>query len=172
MPLIVVLALLVVPIAEIYVIVQVGQEIGAGWTILLLIADAVLGAWLIRREGRRAWLALRQKVNEGGLPAKELADGALILIGGTLLLTPGFLTDILGFFLVLPFTRPIARRGLVAFAKRYFVVAAGPGVAGMGPFAGMQPPGTRSPGSPPPGPQQPPRAGRGDVIQGEVVDDD
>ncbi|MBA3745482.1 FxsA family protein [Sporichthya sp.] len=169
MPLIVVLALLVVPIAEIYLIVQVGQEIGAGWTILLLIADAVLGSWLIRREGRRAWLALRQKVNEGGLPAKELADGALILIGGTLLLTPGFLTDILGFLLVLPFTRPLARGGLIAFAKRYFVVA-GPGAAGMGlpPF----PPGMRPPGQQGPPGGGPPAGGRGDVIQGEVVDDD
>jgi UPF0716 protein FxsA len=162
MPLLVVLALIVVPIAEIYVIVQVGQEIGAGWTILLLLADAFLGSWLIRREGRRAFLALRNKVNEGGIPGKELADGALILIGGTLLLTPGFLTDILGFVLVAPFTRPIARRGLIAFAKRYFVVVAPGGPAG--PFSGMQPPGTRPPG--------PPRGGRGDVIQGEVVDDD
>jgi UPF0716 protein FxsA len=165
MPLIVVLALLVVPIAEIYVIVQVGQAIGAGWTILLLIGDAVLGSWLIRREGRRAWLALRDRVSAGGLPAKELADGALILIGGTLLLAPGFLTDILGFFLVVPFTRPVARRGLLAFAKRYVVVAA-PGVAGTGlpPFR----PGTRPPGHAGPGGKN----GSGDVIQGEVVDDD
>ncbi|HUR73537.1 MAG TPA: FxsA family protein [Sporichthya sp.] len=166
MPVIVLLALIVVPIAEIYVIVQVGQQIGAGWTILLLIADAVLGSWLIRREGRRAWRALREKVNSGGLPAKELADGALILIGGTLLLSPGFLTDILGFFLVLPITRPLARRALVGFAKRYFVVA-GPRAGGLGPFSGMQqPPGTRPPGHPGPGGK------RGDVIQGEVVDDE
>ncbi|HVE25441.1 MAG TPA: FxsA family protein, partial [Sporichthya sp.] len=95
MPLIVVLALLIVPIAEIYVIVQVGQAIGVGWTIIVLIADAVLGSWLIRREGRKAWLALRQRVGEGGIPGKELADGALIAVGGTLLLTPGFLTDVL-----------------------------------------------------------------------------
>ena len=164
MPLIVLLALLVVPIAEIYVIVQVGQAIGVGWTFLLIVGGAVLGTWLIRREGRRTWLALREKVNAGGLPAKELADGALILIGGTLLLTPGFLTDILGFFLVLPFTRPLARRGLVAFAKRFFVVVGpgGPGGLGMPPY----PPGTRPPGHSGPGGK------RGDVIQGEVVDDD
>lgn len=164
MPLIVVLALLIVPIAEIYVIVQVGQTIGVGWTIIVLIADAVLGSWLIRREGRKAWLALRQRVGEGGIPGKELADGALIAVGGTLLLTPGFLTDVLGFFLVLPLTRPLARRGMIAFAKRYFVVV-GPGTAGMG-----MPP--YPPGSPPSG-----RPGRrwgsgGDVIPGEVVDDD
>ncbi len=165
MPLLLVLALLVVPIAEIYVIVQVGQEIGAGWTILLLIADAVLGGWLIRREGRRAWLALRERVNSGGLPAKELADGALILIGGTLLLTPGFLTDVVGFFLILPFTRPLARRALVGFAKRFFVVVGptGPGGMGVPPYPpGMRPPGGRPASDP----------GRGDVIRGEVVDND
>lgn len=166
MPLIVVLALLLVPITEIYLIVQVGQAIGAGPTILLLIADAVLGSWLIRREGRKTWLALREKMNAGGLPAKELADGALILVGGTLLLTPGFLSDILGFFFVLPFTRPIARRMLIGFGKRYFV--AGPllqGYPGMAP--GMQPPGpakTRPP--------DPSGGSGGRVIQGDVVDDD
>ena len=159
MPLVVVLALVTVPIAEIYVLVQVGQAIGAAWTILLLLASAVLGAWLIRREGRRAWVALRERVSSGGLPAKELADGALILIGGTLLLTPGFLTDGVGFFLVLPFTRPLARGALVSFAKRFFVVA-GPGGAGPRP-PGMRPPGHFGPGGK-----------RRDVIRGEVVDDD
>jgi UPF0716 protein FxsA len=164
MPLIVVLALLVVPIAEIYVIVQVGQAIGAGWTIILLIADAVLGSWLIRREGRKAWVALRERTAQGGLPGKELADGALILIGGTLLLTPGFLSDILGFFLVLPFTRPLARGTLIAFAKRYFTVVTGPGPAGFNVPPNMRPPGRSGPGG---------RNSYGDdVIQGEVVDDD
>lgn len=161
MPLIVVLALLIVPILEIYVIVQVGQAIGAGWTILLLIADAVLGSWLIRREGRKAWHALRQRVGEGGIPGKELADGALVAVGGTLLLSPGFLTDILGFFLVLPVTRPLARRGLIAFAKRYFTVVAGPGPAGLVFPPDMRPPGRSGPGGK-----------RRDVIEGEVVDDD
>ncbi|WP_344607805.1 FxsA family protein [Sporichthya brevicatena] len=168
MPLLVVLALLIVPIAEIYVIVQVGQEIGAGWTILLLMGSAVLGSWLIKREGRRAWLALREKVNSGGLPAKELADGALILIGGTLLLAPGFLSDTVGLFLVLPFTRPLARRGLVVFAKRYFVVIPG-GPTGPGGFG----PGGFGPGGFGPGGFGPGRRpdGRGDVIPGEIVDE-
>jgi UPF0716 protein FxsA len=101
-------------------------------------------------------------VGVGGIPGTELADGAIIALGGTLLISPGFLTDILGFFLVLPPTRPLARRGLIGFAKRYFVVVP-PGASG--PFSGMQPPGTRPPRTPGPG-----RAG--DVIQGEVVDDD
>ncbi|HZE67198.1 MAG TPA: FxsA family protein [Sporichthyaceae bacterium] len=146
-----VLALLLVPIAEIYVIVQVGQAIGAGPTILLLIADSVLGAWLVRHEGRRAWEALNRSLHAGRMPTKELADGGLLLVGGTLLMAPGFLTDIVGYFLVLPFTRPIARRLLVGWmVSRVHIV--GP------------------PGSPPPRPG--PGSGRGRVVSGEVVDDD
>src|SRR3954471_14438028 len=80
----------VVPLVEIYVLIQVGQAIGAWWTILLLIADSLLGTWLIRREGGRAWRALTTALQTGRMPAKELADGALILVGGTLMLAPGF----------------------------------------------------------------------------------
>jgi UPF0716 protein FxsA len=103
-------AFIVVPILEIYVIIQVGQVIGAWWTILLLIADSVFGSWLIRREGRRAWRALTTAIQSGRMPAAELADGALILVGGTLMLSPGFVTDAVGIVLILPFTRPVARR--------------------------------------------------------------
>ena len=91
-----VLAFVVMPLVEIYVLIQVGQVIGPWWTILLLIADSFLGGWLIKHEGRRAWLALTTALNSGRMPAKELADGALILIGGTLMLSPGFVTDGLG----------------------------------------------------------------------------
>jgi UPF0716 protein FxsA len=101
---------IVVPIVEIYVIIQVGQAIGAIPTILLLIVESLIGAWIVKREGRRAWQALRDTVRGGGLPGSELIDAALVLVGGTLLLTPGFVTDVVGFFLVLPFTRPAARR--------------------------------------------------------------
>jgi len=79
-------------------------------TVLLLIVESLIGAWIVRREGRRAWYALRDTIRAGTLPGKELIDAALVLVGGTLLLTPGFVTDVFGFFLVLPFTRPIARR--------------------------------------------------------------
>jgi len=113
------LALLVVPIVEIAVIVQVGQLIGFWPTLVLLLVESALGAWLIKREGRRAWLALQGAVRTGHLPGRELTDAALVLIGGTLLLTPGFVTDIVGFALVLPFTRPIARRALQAYAARH-----------------------------------------------------
>ena len=75
-------AFIAVPLIEIYVIIQVGQVIGAWWTILLLIADSIFGSWLIKREGGRAWLALRAALEAGRLPHRELADGVLILVGG------------------------------------------------------------------------------------------
>ncbi|MGH8969904.1 MAG: FxsA family protein, partial [Actinomycetes bacterium] len=100
------------------------QEIGALPTVVLLLVESALGAWLVKREGRRAWLALRTGAASGRLPSGELADAALVLIGGTLLLAPGFVTDIAGFLLVLPLTRPLARR-LVAWylARRATQVA-------------------------------------------------
>ena len=116
-----VLAFVVVPLVEIYVLIQVGQVIGPWWTILLLIADSILGAWLIRREGRKAWMALTTALDSGTMPAKELADGALILIGGTLMLTPGFVSDGLGILLILPLTRPVARRLLTKVVSKRLV---------------------------------------------------
>jgi UPF0716 protein FxsA len=103
-------AFVVVPLIEIYVLIQVGQVIGPWWTILLLVLDSLLGSLLIKREGGRAWQALRTALETGRMPARELADGALILVGGTLMLSPGFVTDALGILLILPFTRPVARR--------------------------------------------------------------
>jgi len=142
-----VVAFVLVPILEIYVIIQVGQVIGAGWTIVLLVADSIFGAWLIRHEGRRAWVALNTALGSGRMPARELADGGLILVGGTLMLAPGFCTDALGILMILPFTRPVFRRVLTRVVTRRLVV--------VGPDA-------QHPG---PGPQGP-------VVRGEVVDDD
>ncbi len=121
----VVLALLfvVVPLVEIYVIVQLGQVIGAWWTILLLIAAGFLGSYLVRKEGRRTWLALQEALGSGRMPARELADGALVLVGGTLLVTPGFLSDVVGLFCVLPVTRPLARVMLARVIARRMTVA-------------------------------------------------
>jgi len=119
MPLLILLVIFVgMPILEIYVIIQVGQQIGAAPTVLLLIVESLIGGWLVKREGRRAWDALRAAVTTGHVPAQELSDAALVLVGGTLLLTPGFVTDIFGFFFVLPFTRPVARRMLAAVVAR------------------------------------------------------
>jgi UPF0716 protein FxsA len=112
------LALLVVPVAEIALIVAVGQVIGGWQTIALLLFESALGAYLVKREGRSSWRALRGALNTGKMPGRELADAALVLIGGTLLLTPGFLTDIFGFFFILPLTRPITRRWLQRVVER------------------------------------------------------
>src|SRR3954451_22911453 len=140
MPWLVALALLVVPIVEIFVIIQVGQVIGGWPTVGLLIIESALGAWLVKREGRRAWNALQSALQTGRMPGRELADAALVLVGGTLLLTPGFVTDIFGFFFILPFTRPIARRLLTSFFVRRATIAvarfAPPGASGFRPPPG------------------------------------
>lgn len=115
----------VVPLVEIYLIVQAGQAIGIGWTILILVVDSLLGAFLLKHQGVAAWRALTAALASYRMPARELADGALVLVGGTLLLTPGFFTDALGFFFILPFTRPVARKALTSVVTRKFL--GGPG---------------------------------------------
>jgi UPF0716 protein FxsA len=97
--------LLTIPIAELYVIVQVGDLIGIPLTLLLLIGVSLLGTVLLRREGAATYFKARDVLARGGIPSKELTDGFLILLGGALLLTPGFLTDIVGLVLIFPFTR-------------------------------------------------------------------
>jgi len=110
MPLILVLLFIIVPLLEILVIIQVGQVIGAWWTVGLLVVDSMLGAWLLRREGARAWQAFREALAEGRWPGDEVAQGSMVIVGGTLLLTPGFLTDVVGFLLLVPVSRRIASR--------------------------------------------------------------
>ncbi len=144
------LAFVVIPIIEIYVLIQVGQAIGAWWTIVLLVLDSALGTWLIRREGARAFAALRSALESGRMPGDELADGALILIGGTLMLSPGFVLDVLGVLLILPVTRPLFRGVLSRVVTRRLTV--------VGPMPSGQ---TTRPG---PGSEGP-------VVRGEVVDD-
>ena len=171
-----VLALLfvVLPLVEIYFIIQLGQAIGPWWTILVLIADGVLGSWLMKREGGRAWRALHEALANHRMPAKELADGALILVGGTLLLTPGFVSDVVGLFCILPLTRPIARTVLTrVIARRLDVRSMGFGVPG-GPGQPPWPPRADRASSPPRTAQgrTAQRPGHTEVIRGEVVDDD
>jgi UPF0716 protein FxsA len=104
-----VLLFIAVPIAELAVIIQVGQAIGIWWTIAILIADSLLGSWLMRHQGRAAWRRFNEAVQGGRVPAREVVDGALVIFGGALLLTPGFITDILGLILLLPPTRAVVR---------------------------------------------------------------
>ena len=122
MPLLLFGLFIVVPVVEIYFIVQVGQVIGVIPTVLLLLLDGFLGSWLVRREGRRAWEALKQASAAGRVPAKEAADGALVLVGGALLLAPGFLTDVVGLACVLPVTRPLLRGAIWRFVSGRVVV--------------------------------------------------
>lgn len=106
------LAFIVVPIVELWVIIQVGQEIGVLPTIALLIAVSVVGTWLLKQQGLATWRRLQTALSEGRMPGDEVIDGALILFGGALLLTPGFLTDVLGLVLLVPVTRAVVRRSL------------------------------------------------------------
>src|SRR5512134_2619571 len=104
-----VLLFVVVPIAELAVVIQVGQAIGVWWTIALLVVDSILGAILMRAQGRVAWRRFNEAVQAGRVPAREVLDGALVMFGGLLLLTPGFITDFLGLALLIPPTRAIVR---------------------------------------------------------------
>src|SRR5918999_3954565 len=102
-----VLLFIVVPIAELYVIIQVGQEIGVWWTLALLIAGSFVGAALARSQGRAAWRAFNLALAEGRVPARETFDGAMIILGGALLLAPSFITHAVGFLLLSPPTRSL-----------------------------------------------------------------
>ncbi|HET7455627.1 MAG TPA: FxsA family protein [Solirubrobacterales bacterium] len=133
MPMLLIILFIVVPVAELYVIIKVGELIGVWPTLALLLADALLGSWLLKHEGRGAWRRFNQALAERRFPGREVADGALIIVGGTLLLTPGFLTDIVGVFLLLPPTRAISRRLLKRFTIGRFMVVGIPG-GGRGPF--------------------------------------
>ena len=103
------LLFIVVPLIELYVMVQVGQEIGALSTIALVVVISVVGVWLAKTQGLSVWRRTRQQLSAGTVPAAELLDGFLILVAGVLLLTPGFITDILGIALLLPPSRALVR---------------------------------------------------------------
>jgi UPF0716 protein FxsA len=104
---------IVVPLAELYVILQVGDAIGAVWTILLLAADSLLGSLLLRSQGRTVWRRFNSTLAEGRMPHREVIDGVLVVFGGAFLITPGFLTDIVGLLLLIPPTRALFRRLVV-----------------------------------------------------------
>jgi UPF0716 protein FxsA len=122
-----VLLFIVVPIAELFVIIQVGQAIGVWWTIALLIADSVLGSMLMRSQGRAVWRRFNEAMQAGRVPAREVLDGVLVIFGGALLLTPGFISDVLGLLLLLPPTRALVRTLIVRrFAHRMVVSMSAP----------------------------------------------
>lgn len=110
----VLLGLGVLAVAEIALLVWVAGEVGIGWTLLALLLLAAVGGFLLRREGARAWASLREAQTQPDEVGRKVSDAALVLVGGLLLMLPGFLTDVLGIICLVPATRPLARRGVQA----------------------------------------------------------
>ena len=111
---------IILPLAELYVIYQVGDAIGILPTLALLVLDSLLGAWLLRSQGRATWQRFQTTMEAGRIPHREVFDGVLVIFGGAFLITPGFITDIIGVFLLLPPTRALFRRWLIRRGGRLF----------------------------------------------------
>lgn len=159
---IVLFVFIIMPIAEMAVLIQVGTEIGVFNTIGLVLLTAVLGAWLLRQQGLATLLRANQRLNSGELPAKEVAEGLILAVGGVLLLTPGFITDAVGFLCLIPLSRhwlsaQALKRMLVSGRSRgfYFRSGGGQNPFGQGSFDGGQPFG---------------RDENGEIIEGEYQD--
>jgi len=112
-----------VPLLELFLLVKLGTVIGIGATVLIVISTGVLGAWLARRQGLGVLRRLSEDINEGRIPANTLIDGLLILVAGAVLLTPGLITDALGFFLLVPQGRAVVRRIVAARFEKKTVVS-------------------------------------------------
>jgi len=113
------LLFLTIPLVEIYLLIKVGGVIGAPMTIFLVVFTAVLGAWLLRIQGFSTLRRMQQTIHQGGLPAVELLEGAMLLVAGALLLTPGFFTDAIGFACLVP----AFRRALILYSMKRFFAA-------------------------------------------------
>ena len=127
-----VILFIVVPILELWLIIEIGGAIGIAPTLALLLADALLGSLLLRHQGRGAWQRFNNALAERRFPGKEVADGLLIAIGGTLLLTPGFITDIVGLVFLIPPTRAIVRRLLKGLVGKRILLMGGPAGTAFG----------------------------------------
>jgi UPF0716 protein FxsA len=128
-PLLALIAIFIaVPLAELYVILKVGDAIGWLPTIAILAADSLLGSWLLRSQGGAVWNRFNAALREGRVPQSEVIDGVLVIFGGAFLITPGFLTDVIGLLLLLPPTRAVVRRVARRSIERRAVVS----VAGRG----------------------------------------
>lgn len=109
---------LIVPVIEIYLLIKVGSLIGAVPTVAVLLLISLAGAWLVRHQGFHILRRIQAELAQGRLPAAELLDGALVLVGGVLLLTPGFFTDLLGLFFLIPVTRLFIKQSLGLWLQR------------------------------------------------------
>lgn len=117
--------LVAVPLIEIYLLISVGRVIGAGWTILVVVFTAILGAWLLRLQGLNTLQRIQLSTAQGNLPAQELLEGLILLVTGALLLTPGFFTDAVGFALLVPAVRAWAAGHLLKAGIYRATAAAG-----------------------------------------------
>jgi UPF0716 protein FxsA len=102
----------VVPVIEVYLLIKVGRLVGPLSTVAILLLISLVGAWLVRHQGFQILRRIQDELALGRLPAAELVDGALVLVGGVLLLTPGFFTDFLGLFFLIPASRSVLKRFL------------------------------------------------------------
>ena len=104
------LCFLLIPLGEIYLLIQIGEVIGAGWTIVGVVATAVIGAWMVKLQGLFTIQKATGSIRSGELPALELVEGLFLLVAGALLITPGFVTDAIGFLCLTPnVRRPVAK---------------------------------------------------------------
>jgi len=126
MPLLLLFVFVLVPIAELYVILQVGGAIGVLPTLAILVVDSIVGSMLLRAQGRGAWRRFNEALSAGRPPAREVLDGALVIFGSAFLITPGFITDAIGLALLIPPSRAVVRGALVsAFSRRLLFGLAG-----------------------------------------------
>ncbi len=169
-------AALLLPLLELFVAIQVGQAIGGLSVFGLLVLGSALGMLVIQRQGRSAWRAVRESAQTGTPPSRDLADAAVMMLAGVLLIIPGFVTDAAALLLLLPFTRPLARKPIEQFFRRAAAdqvtvrtaFVNGPQFRPGGPGAGGAAGQPGQPGQPRFGPG----FGRSDVVEGEVVDDE
>nr|WP_269330266.1 FxsA family protein [Kineosporia babensis] len=157
-------AALLLPLVELFVAIQVGRSIGGLAVFGLLVLGSALGMLVIQRQGRSAWQAVRSSAQTGTPPNRNLADAAVLMLAGLLLIIPGFVTDAVALLLLLPFTRPLARKPIEQFFRR----AAADQVTVRTAYVNGQQFRTSAPGQPRFGPG----FGRSDVVEGEIVDDE
>jgi UPF0716 protein FxsA len=111
-------AFLIVPVVELWGILQVGDWIGGWNTFLIILLISATGAYFARSEGRKVWLEAQRQLQEGQMPGRALIDGICVLLGGLLLLTPGFFSDLIGIVMLLPATRPLLRHMVLQWLEK------------------------------------------------------